>query len=74
VSETAVVYQIRIEGLLDQTWSDWFAPLQIVNEASGESTLTGAVRDQAELRGLLDKLFNLNVTLLAVSAIRETAH
>ena len=63
----AVVYQIRIKGQLDQTWSDWFTPLTIVNEPQGEATLTGAVRDQAELHGLLDKVFNLNLTLLAVT-------
>lgn len=62
-----MVYQIRIKGQLDGTWSDWFAPLTIVNEPHGEATLTGAVRDQAELHGLLDKVFNLNLTLLAVT-------
>lgn len=70
--ENIVVYEIRVKGLLDQTWSDWFAPLRIVNEPNGESSLTGAVRDQAELRGLIDKVFDLNMTLLAVHCLRET--
>lgn len=63
----ALIYQIRINGHLDQTWSDWFSPLAIVNGPDGEATLTGAVRDQAELHSLLDKVFNLNLTLLAVT-------
>lgn len=65
----ALVYQIRINGHLDQTWSDWFAPLAIVNGPDGETTLTGEVRDQTELHGLIDKVFALNLTLLAVNRI-----
>ena len=61
------LYQIRIKGHIDNTWTDWFTPLTIVNESDGEATLTGAVRDQAELHGLLNKVFNLNLTLLAVT-------
>ena len=59
-------YQIRVQGHLGETLSEWFAPLQINNEPSGEATLTGPMRDQAELYGVLLKLYNLNFTLLAV--------
>ena len=62
-----LVYQIRIQGHLDETWIDWFSPLAAINEENGEATLTGAVRDQAELHGLLDRVFDLNLTLLSVS-------
>ena len=71
--ESIVVYEIRIKGLLDQTWSDWFSPLSIVNEPNGESTLTGVVRDQAELHSLIDKVFNLNLALLAVNCLPDTS-
>jgi len=66
-----LVYQIRINGHLDETWITWFSPLVVVNEANGEATLTGAVRDQAELAGLLNRVFDLNVTLLAVNRIMD---
>jgi hypothetical protein len=66
---TIPVYQIRINSHLDETWINWFAPLVVVNEANGEATLTGEVRDQAELHGLLDRVFDLNLTLLAVNRI-----
>jgi hypothetical protein len=62
-----VIYRIRIKGQLDETWSEWFKPLTIVNEPPGEATLIGAVRDQAELHSLLNKVFNLNLTLLEVT-------
>lgn len=62
-----LIYQIRIIGHVDETWINWFDPLVLVNEANGDATLTGAVRDQAELHGLLDRVFDLNLTLLSVS-------
>ena len=61
------LYQIRVKDHIDAEWAEWFAPLAIVNESNGESTLTGPVRDQSELHGLIDKIFNLNLTLLAVN-------
>ena len=66
-----MVYQIRIDGHLDETWIHWFSPLVAVNQANGEATLTGAVRDQSELHGLLDRVFDLNLTLLAVNRIND---
>ena len=59
-------YQIRVQGHLGDTLCDWFAPLQVNNEPTGEATLTGPLRDQAELYGVLLKLYNLNFTLIAV--------
>ena len=70
---TPLVYQIRIKGHLDETWIDWFSPLVVVNEANGEATLTGEARDQAELAGVLNKVFDLNLTLLAVNQVIESA-
>lgn len=64
---TPPIYQIRINGHLDETWIDWFSPLVVVNEPNGETTLMGEVRDQAELHGLIDRVFNLNLTLLSVN-------
>lgn len=40
--------------------------LTVTNEAQGEALLTGPIRDQAELYGVLLKLYNLNFTLLAL--------
>jgi len=68
---TPRVYQIRIQGHLDETWIDWFSPLVAVNDENGEATLTGAIRDQAELHGLLDRVFDLNLTSLAVNRIMD---
>jgi len=63
------IYQIRVKDHIDDEWAEWFAPLQIANDSNGEATFTGPVRDQSELHGLIDKIFNLNLTLLAVIRI-----
>ena len=68
---TALVYQIRIKGHLDETWTGWFSPLVVVNEANGEAILTVEARDQAELAGVLNRIFDLNLTLLAVNRITD---
>ena len=59
------IYQIRVEGQLDDSWSDWFAGMA-VSFKDGVSTLVGPVADQAELRGILTKIWDLNLTLMSV--------
>ena len=65
-------YQIRVQGHVDSTLNDWFAPLRVINEPTGEALLWGQLHDQAELFGLLLKLHNLNFTLLAVQRAPTT--
>ena len=72
MSRRPLLYQIRVQDHLGDRLSEWFAPLQIVNEPSGEATLTGPMRDQAELYGVLLKLYNLNFTLIAVQRAATT--
>jgi len=63
-------YEIRVQGRLDESWSNWFNGMTIAPEgASGDSpvtTLTGVVADQAALRGILERVWNLNLTLVSV--------
>ena len=71
--KAATVYQIRVSGHLDSQWNEWFGNLEIDNQPNGEATLTGAVVDQAALHGLLQQLFALNITLLAVNRLEKVA-
>ena len=59
-------YSIRIKGHLDPCWQDWFEGLTIVHEDEGTSRLTGSLRDQAALYGVLAKIRALGLTLLAL--------
>jgi hypothetical protein len=62
-------YEFRIEGHLDQRWSTWFGGLALTLEGDGTTTLRGVVTDQSELHGLLAKIRDLGVTLIAVTPI-----
>ncbi len=62
------VYQIKVQGRLDESWSGWFDRLAITVEGN-TTTLTGAVADQAALRGILSRLWDLNLALISVNPI-----
>jgi hypothetical protein len=64
-SQTSAHYRIRLKGCLDDTWSDWFEEMTISSKGA-ETILTGSVADQAALHGLLIRIRDLNLTLLAV--------
>lgn len=60
-------YQIRLAGLLDHSWSDWLDGLSIQHTADNTTLLSGPLPDQAALHGVLNKIGDLGLTLLAVS-------
>ena len=60
------LYQFRLRENLDDALAEWFSPLLIDHEVDGVTTLTGPMRDQAELHGMLIKIRDLNLTLLSV--------
>lgn len=58
--------EIRVKGRLDQHWSEWFEGFEIAHCEMDETILTGQVPDQAALYGILTKLRNLGLSLIAV--------
>lgn len=62
-------YQIRLKGHLDRHWSAWFDGLSISNEANGEVVLHGPLADQAALHGVLIKVRDLGMPLLAIITV-----
>lgn len=58
--------KIRIEGHLDNKWRKWFDGMEINHESSC-TVLTGNVIDESALHGLLNKIRDLNLTLLSVN-------
>lgn len=67
------VYQIRVAGHLDNQWTDWFAGMTVTLEENGTTLLTGPVVDQAALYGLLKKVRDLGLLLLAVNSVEFDA-
>jgi len=63
------VYQIVLQGHLDDAWSEWFAGLTVTRTETGETILTGPVVDQAALHGVLMNVRDLGLPLLALKRI-----
>ena len=70
-----VVYQIKVQGHLDPSWEDWFNGMTVASEDESNDTpsctLTGPIADQSALRGMLSKIWDLNMTLISVIRIRD---
>ena len=64
-------YRIRVHGHLDTAWSEWFEGLTLTHEPNDETMIAGPVRDQAALFGLLIKIRDLGLTLIAVNHISD---
>ena len=62
-------YRIRVRGMLPARWSEWFDGFAIAYEAGGNTILTGHVADQSALHGLISRVRDLGLTLVAVEPI-----
>ena len=60
-------YEIRIEGHLSASWASWFEGLEIRHTETGETVLAGVLADQAALHGVLMRVRDLGIPLVAVS-------
>jgi hypothetical protein len=68
-NEHFTIYQIRIEGQLDQRWLRFFEGLNISTLQDGETIIRGAM-DQAALHGILNRIRDLGMELISVQRYR----
>jgi hypothetical protein len=64
-----MIFQIKVRGVLDESWSSWFNELQICVEEENGTVVTvihGDVPDQPALFGILDRIRDLNLPLISV--------
>lgn len=61
-------YRIKVKGYLAKQWTGWFDNMEIEYEEDS-TVLTGCVIDQAALYGILNRMRDLNLTLLLVERI-----
>ncbi len=77
-SSQARAYEIKVQGVVSERWSDWFTglTLSLEHQAKGPAftTLSGRVADQAALRGIVNKLWDLNLTLISVKLLATEPH
>ena len=66
-----MVYQIKVKGVLDQSWSAWLGGVVITSEVAQDgsaiTTLVADVPDQPALFGILDRIRDLNLVLYSVT-------
>ena len=66
-------YTIVIKGVLEDPYLEWMNGFKRYEERQsknpGCTTLIGPVTDQSHLRGLLGKIFDLNLELISLNKI-----
>ena len=62
-------YAIRLQGHLATRWSAWFDGMSLTRESDGTTVIQGWVVDQAALHGLLMKVRDLGLPLIAVTQV-----
>jgi hypothetical protein len=63
------IYEIKIRGHVDPSWMEWFGNLAVSYDEEDNAVLVGPIPDQPALHGLLDRIRDLNLTLLSVVQI-----
>ena len=70
---TPATYRIEVEGHLAESWSDRLAGMRITARKKSDqttvTTLDGRLRDQAELSGVLNRLYDLHLSILKVEVV-----
>jgi hypothetical protein len=67
-------YQIRLQGQVSADWADWLHDLAVITEEYENilvTTLTGTVKDQAALFGLLSFIRDLGAPLISLNYLPE---
>lgn len=63
-------WKITVEGDIDPSWSEWFGDMKLTRCVDKHgfpiTQLIGTLPDQGALRGVLNKLWDLNLTLRSV--------
>ena len=65
------IYEVRVQGHLEDHWSEWLGGLAVQRRADGTTVLVGPVVDQAALHGVISRIRDLGVPL---PSVRRPAH
>ena len=71
-NDEATSYTITVVGELDAEWSDWLAGLTMAtdNHTPPTTVLRGSL-DQPALRGVLNRIWDLNLALVSVVPVQD---
>ncbi len=69
-------YQIKVQGWIGEHWTNWFDGMTMAYEGTQNNSpitiLTGPVVDQAALRSLVTKIWDLNLTLISATRVETS--
>lgn len=68
-TDKPALYEIKIQGHLDNYRALQFEGLTLTHTPDGETVLSGSIRDQAALHGVLSKIRDLGIPLLSMNCI-----
>ncbi len=66
-------YEIVLKEALDARWAGWFEGSRLENTACGNTLISGEIPDQAALHGVLEKVRDLNLSLVSVQ-VQDLPH
>ena len=72
MGEGAGRYEIRLQGHLDGRWAVWFEGMSLSHADDGTTVIRGEVTDQAALHGMLSKVRDLGLPLVAVRRVDQS--
>lgn len=58
--------KIEVQGRLDKKWQDWFEGMEISYQGNN-TILSGDIKDESKLHGILNQIRDLNLKLIAVN-------
>jgi hypothetical protein len=64
------ITKIKVQGHLDIKWKDWFEGMDIIYDG-GNTILSGDVKDEAFIHGILNKIRDLNLKLISVNSTKN---
>ena len=62
-------YEIRVQGRLESRWAAWFDGMTLTPAGDGTTVLAGPLADQAALHGVLARVRDLGLSLIAVTRL-----
>jgi hypothetical protein len=68
--EVDPIYEIKLKGHLDTKWEEWFYDMTITHESDGTTTLSGPLPDQTVLHSVLDRIRDMNLTLISALQVQ----
>jgi len=76
-SITTSLYKIVVEGELHESWSDWLGNVDLQGRIHGldscHTILLSEIPDQAALRGLLNRIWDLNLEIISLNKYHQGA-